>query len=140
MADLVKAAATAKRLVEANGRSVTLFKLNRTADNSAKPWRGSSAKPASSKGGLEIAGVKMAFVPASGSGLGKTITNEEGRLVTAYDQIGLLAADSLPSTATPADVLKADAVRDGSQVWSIEGREELKPADNSILFVLALKR
>ena len=40
MADFVKLAATAQRLVEANGRAVDLFRVNRTPDDPARPWRG----------------------------------------------------------------------------------------------------
>ena len=40
MVDFVSLAATAQRLIEENGRSVTLFRKDRTPANAAEPWRG----------------------------------------------------------------------------------------------------
>ena len=140
MADFARAAATAKRLIEANGRAVTLFKVNRTPDDPAKPWRGTSSAPATIDGGLEIASVKVAFVPASGSGFGKTLADRAESLDVQFQQVGLLATDSLPSGVTFADVEAADSLRDGADVWKITVREHLRPASQSILFLLGLSK
>lgn len=140
MADFVRAAATAKKLIEANGRAVTLFKLNRDPDDPSKPWRGTSTAPAVLSGGLQIADVKVAFVPASGSGFGKLVADAGGSLDVAFDQVGLLASDSLPTGVTPQDVEESDAVRDGSEIWKIVTRGHLKPASKSVMFFLGLKR
>lgn len=139
MVDFVKAAATAKRLIEASGRTVELFKLNRTPANSAQPWRGNTNQPHDSKGGANIR-LTMAFVPASGSGFGKLIQENGGSLAVAFDQVGLVASDSLPAGFTPEDLEQADKVRDGSDVWRIVTRGHLRPATKSLLFVFGLKR
>lgn len=139
MVDFARAAATAKRLVEANGRTVDLFKVNRTPDNPAEPWRGVSGAPTVPEGGV-IASVIMAFVPASGSGFGKLVTDAGGSLGVAFEQVGLLATDSLPAGVTPSDVEQADSVRDGVDLWKIVTRGHLRPAATSVLFVLGLKR
>jgi hypothetical protein len=91
------------------------------------------------EGGL-IVPVIMAFVPASGSGFGKLVTDNGGELGVAFDQVGLLATDSLPAGVTPSDVEQLDSVRDGVDLWKIVTRGHLRPADTSLLFVLALKR
>lgn len=140
MADFVKLAATAKRLVEANGRAVTLFKINRDPDAPAEPWRGTSTPAAPGSGGLEIPDVVVAFVPATGGGFGKMIQDLGGTLQVAFDQVGLLASDSLPAGVTPTNVEEADAIRDGSDLWKIVTRGHLRPASKSLLFVLGLKR
>jgi len=139
VADFAKAAATAKRLIEANGRAVTLRKLNRTPDDVAKPWNGSTATPSTGAGGV-VAAVTMAFVPPSGSGLGKLIQDVEGELVAGYDQVGLVATDSLPAGVTAADMEKAETVTDGADAWRVISRAHLKPADRSVLFAFALKK
>lgn len=139
MANFTRAAATARRLIEANGRLVQLFKYNRTPDDTAKPWRGQSSTPHPSKEGGQIPAT-VAFLPASGSGMGKLIQDNGGSLAVAFDQVGLLASDSIPSPYTPEDVEQADAVRDGDDVWKIVTRGHLRPATKSILFVLGLKR
>lgn len=140
MADLVKLAATAKRLVEANGRAVAAFKVNRDPDAPAEPWRGTSTTAAPGDGGLQIPNVLMAFVPATGGGFGKLLANGAGSLVVAFDQVGLLASASLPAGATPANVEECDALRDGDDLWKIVTRGHLRPATTSLLFVLGLKK
>ncbi len=141
----IELAADAKELVEEEGRLVQLFKLNRTPDDSTKPWRGTSSQPHQSKGGAEIP-VIMAFVPGSasvsaeGGGFGKLLQNVEGSLAIAADQVGLLASDSIPAPFTPEDIEQCDKMRDGKDVWSIVSRGHLAPSGNSVLFVLGLKR
>jgi hypothetical protein len=137
--DFVKAAATAKRLVEAAGRPVDLFRVNRTPDDPAQPWRGVSGSPTVPEGG-RIIPVIVAFVPASGSGFGKLVTDSGGTLNVAFDQVGLLATDTLPTGVTPTDVEQMDSMRDGDDIWKIVARGHLRPGTRSVLFLLALKR
>jgi len=139
VANFTKAAATAKRLVEANGRRVVLVKSNRTPAASAQPWRGSTEQPHESKGGAQTP-VIMAFVPATGGGFGKLVADAGGSLAVAFDQVGLLASDSLPTGFSTSDVEEADRVVDGDDVWKVITRGHLKPASKSVLFVLGLKR
>ena len=139
MANFTKAAATAKRLVEANGRRVELFRSNRTPDDTTKPWRGTSEQPHVSEGGAGFP-VVMAFVPASGGGFGKLLRDLAGSLQVTFEQMGLLASDSIPSGYTFQDVEQADRVRDGDDIWRIVVREHLRPASKSVLFMVGLAR
>ena len=139
MVDFARAAATAQRLVESAGRSVDLFRVNRTPDDPAQPWRGVSGPPTVPEGGL-IVPVIVAFVPASGSGFGKLVTDSGGSLNVAFDQVGLLATDTLPTGVTATDVEQMDSVRDGADLWKIVTRGHLRPGTRSVLFLLALKR
>ena len=138
----IKLAATAKRLIEKNGRAVDLFKTNRTPANPAQPWRGVSGAPTVPEGGVTIPSVIMAFVPAEANdeGFGKMINDGDGSLSVAFDQIGLLATDSLPTGITTLDVEQADAMRDGVDIWKIVKRGHLKPGDTSMIFALGLER
>ena len=140
MVNFAKLAATAKRLVEANGRAVDLFRVNRTPDDPARPWRGVSGSPTAPEGGYIATGLLMAFVPPTGGGFGKLLQDDDGELDVAFDQIGLLASDSLPAGVTPEDVEQADAIRDGNDIWKIVLRSHLRPASRSILFTMGLKR
>lgn len=141
MADFTAAAATAQRLVEANGRAVDLLSSNRDPDDASRPWRGTSTAPGAPSGGLELEGLVVAFVPASGSGFGRMIEDVAGELRVAYDQVGLLASDSVEAAGfTAADVEACDLLRDDDgKVWKIVTRGHLRPASTSVLFVLGLR-
>ena len=132
MVDSVKLAATAKRLIEANGREVTMYKRNRTPSNVAQPWRGPAAAPTTSDG--DTLTPKIAFVPSGGGGLGiMTMTSAE--LEKSFDQIGLLASDSV----TGKNIEDFDTIVDDAKVWKIQLVEELKPAGTSLIYALGLK-
>ena len=136
MADFEKAAATAKRLIEANGREVAFLKRNRTAADPSKPWRGPTEPIAEADGGGVVPAV-CAFVPASGSGLGRLVNDGRGAVATAYEQVGLVAEDSLPAGT---DLEPFGFLRDGDTVWRIVSKARLQPASRSILYALALAR
>ncbi len=136
MVDYVRLAATAQRLVEANGRSVTAYKTNRTPDNPAEPWRGTSSTPSTGAGG-DSAPLIIAFVPPRGTGLGKLLERADGTLLDTIEQVGLLAADTVPAGD---DIESFDQVLDGSTLYKIEQRETLKPGDTAVLHVLGLSK
>ena len=139
MVDFVKLAATAERLVEANGRDAVLFKKDRTPANVAEPWRGPDLTAPDPAAG--IGPVKVAFVPPSGSGFGKLLFDADESLRVKIEQVGLLAAKSvtdLTPAATAADVEAADTLRDGTTIYKILSVGHLKPGDTSLLFVLGL--
>ena len=135
MVDFVRAAATAKRNIEKNGRFVTLVKASRTPGNAAQPWRG----PASPEVPADQLGpVKMAFIPPSGNDLGRRFTDDEGQLTRTISQVGLLAADSVEALDAAAEVGTYDSITDGGRAWKILEVEELKPAEKTVLYVLRL--
>lgn len=140
MVDFTNAALVAKRLIEANGRNVTLLRRNRTPSNASQPWRGPADAIASGSGGASIGPVKVAFVPPGGSGLGKMLSDVDGTLARRADQVGLLSTNSVVAAGfTAADVESCDAIRDGDRVWKIVEVSHLKPADTSVMFALVLK-
>ncbi len=135
MVNFTKLAATAKRLVEANGRSVSLIKDNRDPDNAAEPWRGTSTAPVGGQQG-DTQAATAAFVPASGSGLGRLVQDATGQLATAFEQVCFVAADSVAGV----DLEPFDRVVDGAVSWKIVARGRLQPASTPLLWILGLKR
>lgn len=141
MVDFVKMAAVAKRLIEANGRDVTLYKRDRTPAVAGEPWRGPDSTP-TPPDGLVIGPVKMAFVPATGSGFGKLLFSGDETLMQKIDEVGLLAADSIEDLVPPfadTDIEAIDTLKDGTRIYKVVEVGHLKPADKSLLFVLGLK-
>lgn len=133
MVNFTALAATAKRLVEANGRAVSLLKDNRDPDNPAQPWRGTSTAPSAPE---DTQAAIIAFVPAGGSGLGRLASDAAGTLLVQLDQVGLLAA----TTVDGIDVEKFDRVLDDGTSWRIVTRAKLQPSTTAVLWVLGLKR
>lgn len=134
MVNFTALAATAQRLIEGSGRAVTLHRQNTTASNPAQPWRGPAATTSESAGGSEQSAV-ICFVPHFGSGLGRELLAMLGQSIGDIDQIGLLAADSVPDV----DVETFDTVVDGGRAWTIHKVHRLQPADVVLLWVLQLK-
>ena len=143
MVDYVRLAATAKRLIEANGREVTLYRRQRTPSDSTKAWRGASrtTPPEASMGP-----VKVAFVPAGGSGSGEVFLGfllaQEGEQETkVIRQVGLLAVDSVAALSPPPAELdpgRYDHLVDGERPISIARVAELRPGDVALIYVLGL--
>lgn len=129
MPDHVALAATAKRLIEANGRTVTVRRLDRTITDPSKPWRGTSDPRATPNA---TASVKAAFVdPSSAASMGLMLSDPN--LVASIDSVALIAA-----TSTVADLATFDEVVDGSLVLKIDNIDVLKPGDVKMLYVLRL--
>lgn len=138
MVNYVKLAATAQRLIEANGRDVTLYKKELTPAAAAKPWRG---VPASTAPESTMGPIKIAFVPVGGSGLGYLLQDENGQVSKEITQEGLMAADSITALSPPPTELDPklySTVVDGSRAFRIVKIGELKPGDTSLIFVVGL--
>tara|TARA_R110000851_G_scaffold120002_1_gene248082 strand:- start:23869 stop:24279 length:411 start_codon:yes stop_codon:yes gene_type:complete len=134
--DFTKAAATALKLIVANGRSVSLIHENTTADDPAKPWEGVSAPPSAPSGGVTTIAT-VAFVPATGSGLGRLTASQQGTLSVAFDQMGLVAASEIPGVNLEGYSRVIDS--DGTS-WRIVLVAKLQPAATAVLWTLGLKR
>lgn len=61
--------ALAKRLIDANGRTVTITRLSNAPANPAQPWRGPNDPRDSAEGAQSVSGL-AAFVPLGGGDLG----------------------------------------------------------------------
>lgn len=126
MVDYVSLAATAKRLIDANGRTVTLTKQGNTPATASKPWRGQSSPVVSTVSG------KAVFVDPSM--MGTMFTNEDN--VKRGEQIALFAA----SNDAGNDLHLFDTITDDAVVWKILTAKLLAPASTRILYVFEVAR
>lgn len=138
MTNYPRAAATAKRLIEANGRTVTLRKENRLPADNSKPWRGpdTTAAPDVSEGGASLT-VLACFVGVSGTSLGKRAKDVADASLKDLQSVALVASSSLSGTP---DLSQFDTLIDGSQIYRIIATEELRPSTLSIMWELGLAR
>jgi len=122
VADLVKLAATAKRLIGANGRQIKLVKFGSAAADDSKPWRGRREYHKA-----EVTGYAVQ-VPES------TMTNEDG--VKRLDDFFLFAANDDGGH----DLRTFDAIEDGGWVWKIVKVRLLDPGSTRILYEFEVER
>jgi len=129
MVDYVALAATATRLVEANGRALSFIRLEDTPTDANEPWRGNTA-PRNLADSV-VLGSGVAVPPSSASTLGIHVTDDH--FLKRAEQILICVADS--------DIENYDEVIDeGSTVWKITGVEKLRPATTTLLFFVGVKR
>lgn len=133
--DYAKAAALALRLINENGRAITLVKLGQTPGDVNKPWRSNTTNRTVPEAEEAAFGV---FVPPSGSGLG--FMSEDSELVKTSEQILLVAAagvvgykvEDFNEVIDPEDAVNTR--------WRITGVELLKPGSTRILYAIGVKR
>lgn len=116
-----KFANTAQRLIAKHGREMTLRKVSEDPANPAKEWRGADPDP---EQGFEFERPVTAVV---------TDYSEEeidGDQVHRGDKRLLVAAK--PNVGI--DLLRADSLLDGDQVYGIIGGSLLKPGTTEILY------
>ena len=86
MADLATLALTAKRLIDANGRTITVRRLSRVEEDPAKPWRGTTDVRTTPDATVSVKGV---FVhPHSAIELGIRVDNPQ--LVSELKEIAIV--------------------------------------------------
>lgn len=124
--DYTEFAQLAQELISENGRTVTLQKLDATAADASKPWKGAGAPTVA-----QSKAVPAVFVPPSGSGLGRDIVKEE--LLDRVEQVALVA---------PTDVSLEDfhTILDDGVRWNIDWAQVLKPGPTVVLYVFGVKR
>jgi len=128
--DYTKLAATAKRLIEASGRLVTLYDASSTDADASKPW--SAPVPASPDDTDTAIAV---FVPVGGGGLGHTLRDRAAQLDKILTQECMIAT----SSSNAEDLRNADSIADGNRSWKIVVRQELAPGDTSLVWVFGLE-
>lgn len=125
MADL---AAVAKRLIDREGRDISIVKLDEDPADPTKPWRSSAAPRGSAA--TAVAG-KGVFVPLSGSDLGLTFTSgDEDSTVCLF-----------PGSSDGGNQLEDfDEIIDGSQRWRIAETQVLQPGATRLLYAFLVQR
>lgn len=122
MADFVKLAATAQRLIAANGRPVTIVKFGSTSADDSKPWRGRREYHEA-----EVAG-RGVFVPES------VVNNPDG--VKRENEFLLFAANDDGGH----ELETFDAIEDGGRTWKIVQATLLEPGSTRLLYEFEVAR
>lgn len=123
----VRLAALAKKLIEANGRTVTFNQLAVSADP-AKPWRTDAPVVAHS------VTQKGAFVSLSSRHLGIELTQEQLNL-RANEMLMAGASDS-----PDVDMLRVNQIVDGTETFAVLWVQTIKPGDIAVFFAYGIKR
>lgn len=116
----------AQELISENGRQIRIQKLDATAADTSKPWKGAGTP----KVGTERT-LSAVFVPASGSSLGRGIVKEE--LLDRVEQVALVAPTDV--SLEGFHIILDDGVR-----WNIDWAQALKPGPMVVLYVFGVKR
>lgn len=125
--DYAKLSLVAKRLIEKNGRTVTLRKLSSTIADNAAPWRGTT-------GAAVDCSCKACFFNYDEA-------EETSDNVTRGSKYAYVAAlSAVNNSLVPYDLREFESVIDGSETWEIKEVKPLTPGDVTILYRLELKR
>ena len=124
--------ATAKRLINKRGRSIELIRLDESAANTSRPWKGPPSTPSETT--LPLKGV---FVPPntvrqfglSALGLGTQLED----MISMSDQVIIVAQGEV-------DLRIFTEVLDDGMRWGIFASQILKPGDVTLLGFLGVRR
>jgi hypothetical protein len=130
--DYAALAATARALVEANGRQVTLRQLATTPADAAKPWRGATNPASPAAASATPYGV--AVPPSSATSLG--MSTHDNDLVKRSEQIFIIT----PVAGEALDYSDMTELVDGGEPYRIVGVEKLRPADVTLLYFIGVAR
>ena len=129
MADFVKLAKTAKRLIDKNGRTVTIRYQGSTPIDANEPWRGQAETTP-----IDVTG-KGVFVDPSPFTLGQEAVRDTSK-VSAEKKVLLFAANSDGGT----DLVRADTVVDGASEWRVTKADLLQPGDVRMIYKFEVER
>jgi len=124
--DYARAVALAQRLIDKNGRGITVQQLSATPADANKPWKGAGAPTVAAQ-----ATPKGVFVPASGNDLSSFGIDNE--LLKRVEQVVLIAADGTNAFD------EFHRISDGV-LFKIEWVRVLKPGDTVIIYAMGVKR
>jgi len=130
MVDYVKLAATAERLIAANGRTITFVRKPEVAADPTKPWgpqTGSDITFETSSVFVPPNTVRQFGLTALGQG------TEFDDLITFSDYIGIF----FPGTE---DIREYTHVIDGAETFGIIGLQILKPGSVQLLGFVGIRR
>lgn len=128
-----KLALTAKRLIDASGRDIKLFKLDATAANALKPWRGPGVQtPTDEVDTRAVFAIGNTSIPTKSRGLAFDWVDQDLLKVTRH--VCIVAAEGLP------DLTDYKIIQDGSlKNWNILWGQCLQPGVERLLYVFGIK-
>lgn len=121
MVDYTRMAATASRLINANGKPLTVRKKNRTPGDANKPWRGPI----------------VADTVASAYGVVVPVNEDDDpqELVRRGTAKAYIAANDV----TEYSLEGFDSLSDGTNTWKVIGVDVVNPGTKRIMYVLSLE-
>lgn len=131
MVNYVKIAATAKRLIEANGRTVSLVRLDRDPADPDMPWRGPAVVDSAPYDPLDYPSPKAVIVPY-------TEDDIDGTLVRHGDKRAYVAATSTAVAAL--NLAEYDGLIDNGEQYKIVSVNILNPGEIIILYEMQLRK
>lgn len=123
MVDYTSLAATAKRLIEKNGRTVTITKMSQTPADPAKPHR--ARNPAADTSVTPTAVV----VPFESEQV-------DGSNVMVDDKMVMVAQESVSGV----DLKSFDRLTDGSDEYDIVKVKKVNPGPTSVVYMIQVRR
>lgn len=124
-------AASAKKMIEANGISCTFFRAGRDPADVTKPWRGPTTSGIATHPPVTYAGVKAVLFPEEYK-VGK------GEVVRTGFMTLLAAHDSFPGGAV--DVRTIDTIDEGSFKWRVVDVFPLMPGVTPLIYQFKLEK
>lgn len=118
--------ALAQRLIENNGRSVTMQRHSAGVADPSKPWKGPGVPT------IDLTkNVQAVFLPAGGNSFGKNFISSE--LLERCEQVCMVA---------PTDISLEGftAILDNGSRWQIEWGQVLRPGPVIVLYAFGVKR
>lgn len=123
--------ATAQRLITKFGRAITLVQFNDTETDIAKPWEGNTAPRTVPDATLAIDAVFVFPTGLLNLGLGA----DQRSLLARSEQICILSPGATADISIYQEIIDTDLSR-----WTIQTTEQLKPANDTVLAYLGLRR
>lgn len=122
MVDFTSLSNVAQRLIQENGRSITLTNHSDVANNASKPWLGDN-----SSGGETLTVIAAFFDPAQGDREGSLVEEGAKRALIADNDVG----------AFPISTDRTRLV-DGSTTYRIAQVRTVQPATKNVYYELIL--
>ena len=130
-----KIALTAKRLINKNGRSIQLYKLDGSSADPTKPWRGAVGAPKK----IAPVSVKAVFaigntsIPTESRGLAFDWVDHE--LLKVSRHVCLVAAEGVPILDDYKPMIEVNSTKEWNVIWG----QCLQPGDKRLLYCFGFK-
>lgn len=130
--DYAKLLATAKRLLQKNGKQITLSMLDDAAGATGKPWLAvANPRDPNVVDSIQVYAVNVPLSAGASLGIKADAIFELSKNIKSF-----YIAE--PGTDTPDNFDQYQLLTDGSQELKIEFVEKLKPADTTLLYYIGV--
>ena len=134
--DYNRVAEMAKRLIDSNGRSVTVRRLGRNPANPVKPWRGSETPRISLE--IEYEASIRAVIVEPYSLIRYGFTGEDDEEIRRVDVVFIASGKDFMDLSI--DPMGMDELVDSGASYNVNLVRQLAPGDVPLLYVIGAKR